>query len=221
MPLATDPQMQPLLRDAIARRIPIATPRRGPDGGVVGFVGPGGSGKTRCVARMATAYATRSDRPVAVVTLRPKDGGAELQRLLAPIGVPIHAEDDAAAASARIDLLREHALVLLDTPALSPRAEAERRVLAAELRRLQADELHVCVPATVAPGAGRAIIAAARELGADAIAVTHADETDELGIAVELAIDTELPISFLGRGTSLEAGLRAAAADDLALALVP
>lgn len=221
MPLAASPQLEPLLREALARRIPIATPRRGPEGGVVGFVGPGGSGKTRCVARMAKAYATRSEKPVAVVTLRPKDGGAELQRLLAPVGVAIHAEEDAAAAAARIDLLREHALVLLDTPALSPRAEAERRVLAAELRQLRADELHVCVPATIAPGAGRTLVAAARELGADAMAITHADETEELGVAVELAIDTGLPVSLLGRGTSLEAGLRAAAADDLALALVP
>jgi flagellar biosynthesis GTPase FlhF len=221
MPFAPDQAPDRVLRDALARRIPIAAPRRSAEGGVVGFVGPGGSGKTRCVARLATAYATRTEMRVACLTLRPKEGAEELSRLLEGTGVPVLAEDDAEAAVQRIAELRGHALVLLDTPSLSPRAEAQRRTLAAELRRLAPDELHVCVPATIGPAPGRELAAAAREVGAYAMALTHLDETDAVGAAVELAIDGHLPISYLARGTAVQSGLRPAQAEDIALALLP
>jgi hypothetical protein len=221
MPFAPDQAPDRILRDALARRIPIAAPRRSAEGGVVGFVGPGGSGKTRCVARLATAYATRTEMRVACLTLRPADGGQELARLLEGTGVPVLGEDDAAVAARRIAELRGHALVLIDTPPLSPRAEAERRTLAAELRQVAADELHVCVPATIGAAPGRELAAAAREVGAYAMALTHLDETAALGAAVELAIDCNLPISYLARGTALQSGLRPAQAEDVALALLP
>jgi flagellar biosynthesis GTPase FlhF len=155
------------------------------------------------------------------VTLRSKDGGAELSRLLASAGVPIHVEDDPALAAQRVQELRGHSLVLLDTPGVSPRAEAELRQLAAELHQLAADELHLTVPATIAPAAARELVDGARTLGVDAIALTHADETEQLGTVVELAVDTGLPLSFVGRGTSLDAGLRPAVAEELALAVLP
>ncbi len=220
LPLAGG-DLQALLREAIARRIPIATPQRGPGGAVVGFVGPNGAGKTRCVARMATAFATHSEMRVACIALRAEDHGAELMRLLSGVPVTVHAEDDIDAAVARVESLRGSSLVLLDTPGVSPRAEAERRVLTSELSQLKPDELHVCVPATVGAGPARAIAETARQLGASAMAITHADETDDLGGVVELAITGELPVSFLGRGTAVNSGLRPAHADDLALALVP
>jgi flagellar biosynthesis GTPase FlhF len=60
-----------------------------------------------------------------------------------------------------------------------------------------------------------------RSLGITALALTHADETRRLGTVVELAVSTDLPLSYVGRGTSMQAGLRPANAEELALALVP
>jgi flagellar biosynthesis protein FlhF len=219
-PFAAGGELEPYLRGALAARIPIATPKVHGAGGVVGFVGPGGSGKTRCVARLATAYATRSPVPVAVVALRPKDGGAELTRLLAPAGVTVHAEDDAQQAADRAAALRAHTLVVLDTPAVSPRADAELRTLAAELRALRADELHLTVSATMGAAAARELVAGADVLGVDAITLTHLDETEQLGTGVELAVESGLPLSYVSRGTAVEHGLRPASAEDLARALL-
>lgn len=219
-PLAQDDSPRGILRAALAARIPVATPVRGPGGAVIGFVGPAGSGKTRCVARLATAYAKRSALPVACVTLRPADGGAELTALLQDAGVPVHAEQDAVAAARRIDALRNETIVLVDTPGVSPRADAELRTLSSELRRLAADELHLTVPATIGPLAAREVAAAGRRLGVCGIALTHADETAALGTVVELAIDSGVPLSYLARGTALEGGMRPAAADALAFALL-
>jgi flagellar biosynthesis protein FlhF len=219
-PLAEDDSPRAMLRAALAARIPVATPVRGPGGAVIGFVGPAGAGKTRCVARLATAYAKRSALPVACVTLRPVDEGAELEALLQAAGVPVHVEHDAVAAARRIGALRNETIVLLDTPGVSPRAQAELRTLSAELRRLAADELHLTVPATIGPLAARELVTAGRALGAGGIALTHADETEALGTVVELAMDTGLPLSYVARGTALDGGMRPAAADALALALL-
>lgn len=211
----------PLVQRTLAARIPVHV-TRGAHGRVIGFVGPGGSGKTRCVARLAAAYAARTQIPVACVTLRAPDQGAELRELLAETapGVTVHSALDAEWAAARIEELRATSLVVLDTPGVSPRAEAELRVLAAELAQLRADELHLTVPATIASRPARELVMGTRSLRPCAIALTHADETDALGTVVDLAIDSGLPLSFLGRGQGVTSGLRPADAGELATALI-
>jgi flagellar biosynthesis GTPase FlhF len=215
LPFADAPTaLRPLVARALARRIEVA-PLNGP--GAVAIVGAAGSGKTAVVARLASAYAQAGRLPVAVIALQPKDGGAELARLLAPAGVPLSATDDVLGAAARIANLRHGALVLVDTPALPPRAGAERDRLAAELRRLDLDEVHVTVPAVLHGEVARDVLTAARDLGATRLAVTHADATARLGMALELAAEARTPVSYLADTASV----RPAAAEDLAFALLP
>jgi flagellar biosynthesis GTPase FlhF len=185
--------------------------------GAVAVVGAGGAGRTAVIARLAGAYAAAGRLPVAVIALRPKDGGAELARLLAPAGVPLWATDDVEGAAARIANLRRGALVLVDTPAVPARAGAARDALIADLRRLRLDEVHFVLPAVLDGEVAREMLAAARDLGADRIAVTHTDATARLGMAVELAVEAGLPISYLADSV----GVRPAAAEDLAFALLP
>jgi flagellar biosynthesis GTPase FlhF len=102
---------------------------------------------------------------------------------------------------------------------VSPRAEAELRQLAAELRQLRLDETHLALPATMGAEAGRDLVSGTRALGVDALALTHVDETERLGAAIELAIEAELPISYVGRGTIVTGGLRPALPEELAAAV--
>jgi flagellar biosynthesis GTPase FlhF len=215
MPFAPSSDVKPVVSRALAQRIPVR-PVGGRNGHVIGFVGPGGSGKTRCAAQLAAAYARGSSLPVACVALRAVDGGAELGRLLAPLGVPMHALEDPREAADRIAQLRGSTLVVLDTPGVSPRAEATVRELAGDLRRLEPDEVHLTLPATYGPQAARGLLDGLAPLRPDAIALTHADETDHLGTAIELAMATGTPLSFVSRGAG---ALRPAAAEELALAL--
>ena len=89
--------------------------------------------------------------------------------------------------------------------------------LGADLRRLEVDEVHLALPAVLAGEVARDLLDAARALGADRLAVTHSDATARLGMAIELAVETQLPISYL---VDSEAA-RPAAAEDLAFALLP
>jgi flagellar biosynthesis protein FlhF len=215
MPFAANHDVKPVVARALAQRIPVR-PVGGSGGHVIGFVGPGGSGKTRCAAQLAAAYARGSSLPVACVALRAADGGAELGRLLAPIGVPMHALDDPAEAARRIAELRGSTLVVLDTPGVSPRAQATVRELAGDLRRLEPDEVHLTLPATYGPHAASELLEGLAPLRPDALALTHADETGHIGTAIELAMRTGTPLSFVSRGAG---ALRPAAAEELALAL--
>ena len=88
LPFGTPRQLKRLVRRALARRISVQGPRA-LGGAALVFAGAGGAGKTLTVARLAAAYAARSDLDVVVVALRPRDGGAELAGLLHPAGVPV------------------------------------------------------------------------------------------------------------------------------------
>jgi flagellar biosynthesis GTPase FlhF len=219
LPFSSVGALRPLVAGQLARCLP-PLPRRRPGRVVIGFVGAGGAGKTKCAARLALAYARRDDRPVACLTLRSKDRGAELMADVSEAGVAVHAADDAASARAFVDRMDERAIVVVDTPGVSPKAEAELRRLAAELRQLQLDECHLVLPATLSPWAAGELVRGTGSLGVGALALTHVDETDHLGAAIGAAIDAQLPVSYVGRGGSARGGLRPALVEALALELV-
>jgi flagellar biosynthesis protein FlhF len=215
VPLRSGAKLRPLLVSALARRIPVA-PLGGMAGRVVAFVGPGGSGKTHCTGRLAGAYAAAQRMPVACVSIAPRDAGAELALTLAPAGVPLHPVATGAEAADRVAPFRDRALVLVDTPSVSPRAKGDLRTLHDELRALGPDDVLLTLPATSSAGAARELIAAGRKVGASGLVLTHADETEHFGPAVGVAMESGLPFAYVGEAEAL----RPAAAEELAGALV-
>jgi flagellar biosynthesis protein FlhF len=209
LPFGTPRQLKRLVRTALARRIPVQGPRAA-GGAAIAVAGAGGSGKTLTVARLAAAYAARSDLDVVVLALRPRDGGAALRALLAPAGVAVEVFDSAADAKVRLAEAAERALVLVDTPAVSPGDEEGVSALAADLRRLKAAEVHVCIPATLSAAAAKRLLGAFESLKPAGIVLTHVDETPQVGAVVELAIAGGPPLTFVGRDTGLEDGLELA-----------
>jgi flagellar biosynthesis GTPase FlhF len=210
--------LRPLVADGLARCL-TPLPRRRPGRLVIGFVGADGSGKTRCTSRLALAYARRGNRPVVCLTLRPEDRGAALRDAVGKAGIAVHAAADVASARRFLAEVGEHALVVVDTPSVTPGDKAELRRLGEELRQLQLDECHLTMPATLSPQDAGDLVADTRPLGVDALAITHVDATDHLGAAIGAAIDARLPISYLGRGAG-RAELRPARPEALALELV-
>jgi signal recognition particle GTPase len=60
----------------------------------------------------------------------------------------------------------------------------------------------LALPATLGAKPAAQLLEALRPLGASALAITHADETDQLGVAVEAACAFRLaPTYLLGRGS--------------------
>ena len=102
------------------------------------------------------------------------------------------------------------ALVLVDTPAVSPGDEEGVKAFAADLRRLKGAEVHLCIPATLSAAAAKRVVAAFAPLKPAGIALTHVDETPQVGAVIELAITGGPALTFIGRDTGLEGGLELA-----------
>jgi flagellar biosynthesis protein FlhF len=220
LPFSTPRSLKKLVRRALARRIPIAEPV-GTGARSVAFVGPGGSGKTLCVARLAAAYATRSEMPVVVISLRPTDGGAELAALLEPLGIGVRAADSGGEARAHLAGALEHALVVVDTPAVAPRSAAEVSALAAELESLGVGEVHLALPSTYSGPAARELAESLAPLRPSRLAFTHMDATTHVGGLLDYAIREQRPISYTSEGTGIPGGLAPADPEKLAGLLIP
>jgi Meckel syndrome type 1 protein len=220
LPFGSMRRMRKLVRQALARRIPMAgVPALG--GRSLAFAGPGGSGKTLCTARLAAAYTAGSDLPVVCVALRPDDGGTELRSLLEPLGVGVTAADSAEQARAHIAGALSHALVVVDTPAVSPGAPAEVGRLGAELELLGVGEVHLTLPSTYSGAAAAELAECLAPLHPTHVALTHLDETTRVGGLVDYVIEASRPLSYVSQGTGVPGGIEPADPLEIAAMVLP
>lgn len=190
-PFAPKRALKHLVRDALAHRIPCAAPVAA-GGRAIAFVGAGGSGKTLCASRLATAYARHSDLRVTVMNLAAPERGGELADLVAPVGLypyDARARGTTVACDTRV-------MTVVDTPAVSPGEPELVAALAGKLERMGAPEVHVAVPATLSGPAVRALLDGLAPLHPDAIVLTHLDEVAHAGAVIDEAIARAIPISY-------------------------
>ena len=150
LPFATPRALKKLVRTALARRIS-ALSRPGDKPPRIAFVGAGGAGKTTAIAHVAAAYAA-AHVDVIVIALRTSDGGATLASRLEPLGIPVIAAADATEAKRRLGR-RDAGIVFIDTPPIGLGDRQTAVSVSAELRALEADEVHLALPATLSAGA--------------------------------------------------------------------
>ena len=97
----------------------------------------------------------------------------------------------AAVGSARalraIRAARTEGLAIIDTPRLSPSDRGEIRDLAKLLGQLAPERIVVALPATLGAAAAAQLLGALAPLRANAMVITHTDETDQLGVSIEAA----------------------------------
>ncbi len=218
------PLAQGGLRDAVRATLAATIPAPAPlpaTGAAVAFVGAGGAGKTRCAAALASAYAKGSTLAASVVSLGSDDWGGDLKELLKGQNVWVMGAAVGPEAAPAVQHGRDGGLVVIDTAGVTPRDPAGVEALGGELRSLSLDAVYIAVPATFSVHAARKLIEGFAALGADGIAVTHADEADQLGIAAELAHISGMPVAYIHEGLELDGALSAADPSSLAARLLP
>jgi flagellar biosynthesis GTPase FlhF len=212
------------LRDAVRSTLAATIPAPAPlpaGGAAIAFVGPGGVGKTHCSAALAAAYAGGSSLTASVVSLGARDWGAEVKELLKLENVWVTVAPEASDAQAAVAGGREGGLVVIDTPAVSPADPVAVSRLTGDLQSLGVDAIYIAVPATFSVRAAQKLIGALEALGADGIAVTHADGADQLGVAAELAYQSGMPVAYVHQGIDLHGSMSAADPASLAARLLP
>jgi flagellar biosynthesis GTPase FlhF len=209
--LAPRAGMAQAVHSTLAQRIPVAPPLP-TQGAAVVVVGAGGAGKTTCCAALLGAYRKSSSLPASFATLARhgdavgRRGGAAnaagegLRLILSPhVMKPTPARTPRALRALR--RARSEGMAVLDTPRLSPADRAGIRELAGLLAELKPERVVVALPATLGAAAAAQLLEALRPLGANSLAITHADETDQIGVAVEAACAFGLaPEYVLDRG---------------------
>ena len=218
-PLASG-NLRDAVRATLASTLPAPTSLPA-DGAAIAFVGAGGSGKTRCSASLAAAYARASTLAASVVALGGEDWGAEVKDLLKGQSTWVTVAPTATDAHAAVHSGRQGGMVVVDTPATSPRNAVAVEQLATELASLELDALYLTIPATFSVRAAAKLVESFDALGVDGIAVTHADEAEQLGVAAELAHISGVPIAYVHDGLELDSALSASDPTSLAARLLP
>ena len=194
LPLAPRAGLAQAVRLTLARRIPVARPLPS-SGALIVLVGGGGSGKTTCCASLLGAYRSGSVLPASYASVLSSAEG-ELQLILSPqIVKPAGARTVRAQRALRV--ARDRGLAILDTPSVSPAGRAEIRELARLVAALEPERVVVALPATLGAVAAAQLLRALVPLGANSMAITHADETDQVGVAVEAACSFGLAPEYL------------------------
>lgn len=202
----------------IARRLLVA-PALPASGAAIAFIGAGGSGKTHCAAAMAHAYSRASTLAVTVVSLDNPEGEGQLERLVGNAPVTVRSLNPAQTRRT-IEANRDGGLVIVDTGTCTPTDPRAVARLASQLGELPLDAVYVTFPATLGPQAARRALSSFGGLHPTAVAITHADETDQLAVAIEIATTHRIPLAYVHSGTDPRTALSPVEPRALARALM-
>ena len=201
LPLAPRSGLAAAVRATLAQRIPVAAPLPAAGAAIV-IVGAGGAGKTTTCAALLSAYRKSSTLHASFATIIREPEQGELRMLLSPQLVKPTSVDDPRALRA-LRKVRAEGLVVLDTPWLSPADKTGIRRLGRLLSELEPERVLVALPATLGRAAATQLLQALAPLKANGMAVTHGEETDQIGVAIEAACSFGLaPEYMLDRGRS-------------------
>ena len=184
---------------------------------VVALVGPAGVGKSTLIAKLAVRHGVAAKRPCQIVSLdSDRVGGAESMRMVAGVlGVGFRLVEDASMLSAALDSLKDRDLVLIDTPGFA----RDERDLAGQLGTAMGNrpeiDVHLAVAASMKLRDLERTIRFHSVLNPGKIMFTRLDETEQLGTAIETAVVSGLPVSFLSNGPRVPEDLEPANAAQL------
>jgi flagellar biosynthesis protein FlhF len=168
------------VRTALTQMIPASRPLPAA-GAAIAVIGAGGAGKSACCAALIEAYHEHSTLTATCVTI-----------------LPGTMPDEQALSEARAG-----GVLLLDTPPVSCADPSSIAALAELLERVRPERVVLALPATLGATPAAQLLEALSPLGVDALAISHADETDQLGVAVQTACTFGLaPIHLLARAGS-------------------
>jgi flagellar biosynthesis GTPase FlhF len=197
-PFAPRASLSQAVRSALMARIPVAPPLPA-HGAAIVLVGPGGAGKTSCCAALLGAYRKGSALPASCATLIEGHASGELRMLLSPYVMKPTAIDTTRAVRA-LRKTKSEGLLVIDTPPVSPGDRSGIRKLATLLAAIEPERIVVVLPTTLSAVSAAQLLKALRPLKANALALTHADDTDQIGMAIEAACKFGLaPEYMLGR----------------------
>jgi flagellar biosynthesis protein FlhF len=195
------------LRAELERRLAVS-PSLGTAGAktpAVLFAGPAGAGKTTSLIKLALRYGLRAGLPVQILSLDTlRVGGWEQLASYARItGLAFDVIHHLSGFSQALADGRNKKLILIDTPGFSPAEWRETPELAAWLARETAVEVQLVLPAVLRPRVAQRALERFAAFRPAKLLFTHFDEVEAPGGALEVAMRSGLPVSYLADGQQI------------------
>lgn len=218
-PFAPTTPVQQLVHDVVEETLDVRTGFHKPSDRAhqLALVGASSAGKTTVAAKIAQAYGTSGMR-VGVIVVLPDDPTAAVvqdPRLVA-LGAEVRYVTTPAQASAAADVMREHDLVVIDTPGTTYLDQHTFHHVDSCLRAIGVDDVHVVVPLSTSSREAAHLVDAFSPLGANRMVVSRLDESRYAGQLLNLGFRLGLPMTFLSDGPRIPDDLRAASAREIA-----
>jgi flagellar biosynthesis protein FlhF len=206
-------RLEDRLRDVVRVGKCSLTPRPS----TIAFVGPAGAGKTATLAKLAV-HSHLAGRKADIVSL---DGGslgatAQLDAVGTILGIPWTLASTPEEIVRALDRGPAPGVTLIDTPGLGACNVTELAGLRALLAAARPAEVHLVLPATMTAADGLAAVRRFAVLGCTHLGFTRLDEAAGLGSVLAVAIESALPLSYLGTGREVPNDIRPATARELA-----
>ena len=222
IPADTDmARIRGLMLGLISRKLPIASEDPVRNGGVIALVGPTGAGKTTTIAKLAARFASEhAARDIALVTTDTRRVGAreQLYGFGRQLGIAVHEADNGSDLGQLLERLADYKLVLIDTAGLGQRD----RGLVAQLQWLRAAgqiRTLLTLPANLGFQDMDEVVRRFAPARPEGLVLTKLDETGRFGSALSVAVDHQLPITWVADGQDVPADLQRASAANLVLRL--
>lgn len=193
------------LAQQVRRVLDVPAPRQ--INGTQVFMGPSGAGKTSLLLKLATHAGFFARRNTTVIAILPEDEDTALLHdptdLFKRFGLPFQAVRTPEEMAQALNRVQHFDQVLIDTPALSVREAPARRELLRLKRMLDPIvpmQVHLVLNATRVLEGIDADYMQRLPVRPDTLALTHLDETEQLGRIAEWMMRIRLPVLFTSAG---------------------
>ncbi len=181
-------------------------------------IGPTGVGKTTTIAKLAADFAVRGKAKVALVTLDTYRIAAveQLRTYARIIGVPLTVAQTPGELAAALDEYKTFDLVLVDTAGRSQRDAAKMTELESMLDAACRTERYLVIDSTVHCRKAFEVADRFGPAKPAALILTKVDEAASLGMLLDLAGYSNLPVSYVTTGQEVPDDIEVARPESLA-----